>query len=251
MSVTDPAGTTAVVTGAARGFGRGSAAALVRAGARVLGVGRDAEALEKVRADLGDAFVPVRGDAADPDLAADLLERHAPRTIVLNAGATPVMQPLQEHTWDTFRAPWETDVRQAFHWVRAALRLPLPPGSTVVSLSSGAALRGSPLSGGYAGAKATVRFVSEYAAAESRRQQLGIRFTAVLPALSPTTELGARASAAYAALEGIEHEAFVRRMGPLLTPELAGAAVLALATGEEQGALSYRLSAAGLDPLPA
>jgi NAD(P)-dependent dehydrogenase (short-subunit alcohol dehydrogenase family) len=249
MSVTDPAGTTAVVTGAARGFGRGSAAALVRAGARVLGVGRDAEALEKVRADLGDAFVPVRGDAADPDLAADLLERHAPRTIVLNAGATPVMQPLQEHTWDTFRAPWETDVRQAFHWVRAALRLPLPPGSTVVSLSSGAALRGSPLSGGYAGAKATVRFVSEYAAAESRRQALGIRFLAVLPALSPTTDLGTEAAAAYAAYQGVGTDAFVRAMGPLLTPEGAGAAMVSLAAEEDRDAPAYTLSAAGLQPV--
>jgi hypothetical protein len=33
----------------------------------------------------------------------------------------------------------------------------------VLTISSGAALRGSPLSGGYAGAKATVRFISAYA----------------------------------------------------------------------------------------
>jgi len=251
MSVTDPAGTTAIVTGAAGGFGRGTAAALIRAGVRVLGVGRDLGALEKVRADLGESFVPVRSDAADPDLAADLLDRHAPRTVVLSAGATPAMRPLSEQTWDSFRAVWETDVRQAFHWVRGALRRPLPPGSTVVSFSSGAALRGSPLSGGYAGAKATVRFVSEYAAGESERRGLGIRFASVLPALSPTTDLGAEASAAYAAFEGIAPEAFIRRMGPLLTPELAGAAVLALVSGETEGAQSYTLSAAGLAPLPA
>jgi hypothetical protein len=35
---------------------------------------------------------------------------------------------------------------------REALLAPLAPGSTVISLSSGAALCGSPLSGGYAGA---------------------------------------------------------------------------------------------------
>lgn len=251
MSVTDPAGTTAIVTGAGRGFGLGTAAALTRAGFTVLGVGRDPGALEKARADLGESFVPVPGDAADPDLAAALLDRHTPHTVVLAAGARPAMRPLGEQTWDSFRAAWETDVKQSFHWVRHALRRPLPPGSTVVSFSSGAALRGSPLSGGYAGAKATVRFVSEYAAAESRRLQLGIRFTAVLPALSPTTDLGTEASAAYAAHEGIGLEAFVRRMGPLLTPELAGAAVLALACGQEAEALSYTLSAAGLEPLPA
>jgi hypothetical protein len=134
---------------------------------------------------------------------------------------------------------------------RAALLLPLPPGSTVVSLSSGAALRGSPLSGGYAGAKATVRFVSEYAAAESRRQARGIRFLAVLPALSPTTDLGTEAAAAYAAYQGVDTGAFVRAMGPLLTPEKAGAALVSLAAGGEGAGdtLAYTLSAGGLQPV--
>ncbi|NUS11877.1 MAG: SDR family oxidoreductase, partial [Streptomyces sp.] len=236
---------------ASRGFGRGTAAALTRAGVRVLGLGRDPDALEKVRADLGDSFVPVRGDATDPDLAADLLARHTPATVVLCAGAAPAMRPIQDHTWETFRAPWETDVQQVFHWVRAALRHPLPPGSTVLSFSSGAALRGSPLSGGYAGAKAAVRHVSEYAAGQSRRQELGIRFVAVLPSLTPTTDLGMEASAAYAAFEGIDTDAFVRRMGPLLTPEAVGAAMLELAAGDDPDALSYGLSARGLAPVPA
>jgi NAD(P)-dependent dehydrogenase (short-subunit alcohol dehydrogenase family) len=41
MPSTDIAGATAVVTGASRGFGRGIAAALSRAGAQVFGVARD------------------------------------------------------------------------------------------------------------------------------------------------------------------------------------------------------------------
>ncbi|WP_327286970.1 SDR family oxidoreductase [Streptomyces sp. NBC_01198] len=249
MSVKDPAGTTVVVTGAGRGFGRGTATAFVRAGARVVGLGRDADTLEKLHAELGDAFVPVPGDATDPARAEELLARYAPATVVLNAGAAPVMRPLQDHTWDTFAANWEVDVRQVFHWLRAALTQPLPPGSTVVSLSSGAALRGSPLSGGYAGAKATIRFVSEYAAAESRRLALGIRFRAVLPVLSPTTDLGAAAAAAYAAHQGVDEDAFVSAMGPLLTPEAVGAAMVSLAAGEDQDTLSYLLSAGGLQPV--
>ncbi|MFI0941692.1 SDR family oxidoreductase [Streptomyces sp. NPDC021020] len=249
MPVSELAGSTAVVTGAGRGFGRGVAAELIRAGARVLGLARDREALEKARADLGDAFVPVPGDATDPGLAADLLARHAPRTVVLAAGATPAMLPLQDHTWETFSAAWDTDVRHVFGWSRAALRQPLPPGSTVVAFSSGAALRGSPLSGGYAGAKAAVRFVAAYADGQSRRHGLGIRFTALLPSLAPTTDLGVGAAAAYAAYEGITTEAFVDRMGPLLTPQAAGAAVLELARGQRTDALAYGLSADGLTPL--
>jgi len=58
---------------------------------------------------------------------------------------------------------------------------PLAPGSIVITLSSGAALRGSPLSGGYAGAKAAIRWLTAYAAQESGREGLGIRFVSLLP----------------------------------------------------------------------
>ena len=39
----------------------------------------------------------------------------------------------------------------------------------MIALSSGAALHGSPLSGGYAGAKGTVRTITSYADLESQR----------------------------------------------------------------------------------
>src|SRR6266568_9317879 len=65
-----------------------------------------------------------------------------------------------------------------------------------------AAVNGSPLSGSYAGAKATIRFIASYAASESGRNALGIRFTSVLPQLTPETDLGAAGVAAYAARQG-------------------------------------------------
>jgi hypothetical protein len=71
-----------------------------------------------------------------------------------------------------------------------------------VAFSSGAAVNGSPLSGGYAAAKATIRFIASSAAAESGRNALGIRFTSVLPQLAPETALGAAAVAADAARQG-------------------------------------------------
>ncbi|MET0145906.1 MAG: hypothetical protein ABW328_14160 [Ilumatobacteraceae bacterium] len=46
------------------------------------------------------------------------------------------------------------------------------------------------MSGGYAGATATIRFISTYAGAESERHALGIRFVALLPKLTPATALG-------------------------------------------------------------
>lgn len=243
------AGTTAIVTGAGRGFGRAIAAALAAAGVRVVGVARTRSQLEEVHTQLGDAFTPVVADAADPATAERLIDEYRPRTLVLCAGATPPMLPLQEQTWETFSENWNTDVAQAFHWVRRTLLRPLEPGSSVIVMSSGAALNGSPLSGGYAGAKATVRFITSYAGIEAQRAGLGIGFTAVLPRLTPATALGAAAVAAYANRQGVDVDSFVQASGPALSAEQVGKSVLEIATGDTTGQDAYLLTSAGLSPL--
>jgi len=242
----------AIVTGASRGFGRGIAAALTKAGARVTGVARDGGQLAEVRAELGESFTPVTGDAADPALAGQLIDAYRPDLLVLNAGATPLLRPIQRHTWETFGRTWDVDVRHAFGWVREALLAPLAPGSTVITMSSGAALAGSPLSGGYAGAKAAIRFVSAYAADESQRAGLGIRFVSVLPQLTPATELGAAAVAAYAQRAGQDLASYTENMGPALTPEQVGKAIIGLieAPAPAEGPEAYLLTAGGLRPVP-
>jgi short-subunit dehydrogenase len=82
-------GATALVTGASRGFGRGIAIALSRAGARVVGIARDRGPLEELRAELSGSFTAVAADAADPNLAGRLIDVYRPAILVLNAGATP------------------------------------------------------------------------------------------------------------------------------------------------------------------
>jgi NAD(P)-dependent dehydrogenase (short-subunit alcohol dehydrogenase family) len=243
-------GTTAIVTGASCGFGRGIAAALTEAGARVVGVARDVSALDEVREQLGAAFTPVAADAADPVVAGQLIDAYQPRTLVLNAGAAPLARPVHRHTWQTFSRNWEVDVQHAFHWTREALLAPLEPGSTVIAISSGAALRGSPISGGYAGAKATIRFLTGYAAGESRREGLGIRFISVLPDLTPATQLGQGGIAAYAAREGLDVATFLASRGPALTPGQAGEEIVNLITGPGYDEGAYLLGAAGLSPAP-
>ena len=188
-------------------------------------------------------------DAADPVVAGQLIDAYRPGVLVLNAGARPLSRPLQQHTWQTFSRNWDVDVQHAFGWTREALLAPLAPGSTVIAFSSGAAINGSPLSGGYAGAKAAIRFLTAYAAAESDRNALGIRFAAVLPQLTPATELGAAAVAAYAARQRTDLSAFVEGMGPALTPEQVGKAIVAIVTDPGLSEVAYQLSAAGLSPL--
>src|SRR5260370_6364301 len=216
MPAQELSGTAALVTGASRGFGRGIAAALAGDGAEAVGVARARGPLEEVRTQLGSTFTPVVADAADPVVAGQLLDAFRPRTLVLNAGASPLSRPLHQHTWQTFSRNWDVDVQQVFHWAREAVLRPLEPGSVVIAFSSGAAVNGSPLSGGYAGAKATIRFIASYAAADSGRNALGIRFTSVLPQLTPETDLGAAGVAAYAARQGVDTPAFLDRVRPAL-----------------------------------
>lgn len=248
MSTYEISGSTALVTGASRGFGRAIAIALSDAGSTVVGVARDPRGLEELRSRLGETFVPVAADAADPNTAGELVDRYRPTTLVLNAGARPLARPIQHHTWQTFSRNWEVDAAQAFHWTREALLSPLDPGSTVIAMSSGAAVNGSPLSGGYAGAKAMVRFVTSYAATESERHGLGIRFVSVLPSLTPATDLGAAAVAAYARRQGVGTEAFLAGVGPTLTSEQVGKAVTELALAPGQASGTFLLSPAGLTP---
>lgn len=239
---------TAVVTGASRGFGRAIAAALVATGARVVGIAREEQHLRAVREELGEGFTPVAADATDEALAQDVIREHRPALLVLNAGAAPHMAPVHEQTWETFSRNWHADTRHVFAWTRAALLEPLAPGSVVVAMSSGAALGGSPLSGGYAGAKAAIRFIRGYAADESKRAGLDIRFVTLLPHLTPATGLGSAAVASYAARQGVDRDTFVERLQPLLTPDQVAKAVLELA-GDPDSAPEYQVNGAGLRPI--
>ncbi len=173
--MTELSGKTALVVGGSRGFGRGIADALLAAGAAVHVVARNPEPLAELERAGRGRIGTTAADAADPEVSLRLLDEVKPNIVILNAGASPQLEPIYRQTWESFSINWNSDVRIAFHWLRQILLTPLPPGSQVVAMSSGAALRGSPISGGYAGAKATIRFIAQYAAEESRRAKLGIR----------------------------------------------------------------------------
>jgi NAD(P)-dependent dehydrogenase (short-subunit alcohol dehydrogenase family) len=236
---------TAVVTGASRGFGRAIAAALVAAGADVIGVARDAQQLQAVRSELGSNFEPVVADAVDETLAENIIRDHQPGLLVLNAGIAPHLAPVHEQTWETFSRNWHADTRHVFAWTRAALREPLAPGGVVVSMSSGAVLGGSPLSGGYASAKAAIRYIRGYAADESERAELGLRFVTLLPQLTPAAGVGSVGVAGYAARQGVDVPTFVDRLQPVLTPNQVAKAVVEI-VADPGSAAEYQVSGAGL-----
>jgi NAD(P)-dependent dehydrogenase (short-subunit alcohol dehydrogenase family) len=249
--MTDLTGKTALVVGASKGLGRGIALAFAQAGAAVVAVAREPTAL----AELAAAEPGVRGEAADAareETASELTSRYRPDVLVLAAGAVPAGLPLHQLSWETFSLHWEADVKIAFGWLKAALLTPLRPGSRVIVISSGAAVFGSPASGGYAGAKATQRFIAAYAAEESRRAGLGISVTAVLPAMTPAGGVGQAGIRAYAARAGQTEDEFRAAMGDPLTARTAGSALVDLVL-RDPGSLApgYLLTPGGLRELPA
>jgi NAD(P)-dependent dehydrogenase (short-subunit alcohol dehydrogenase family) len=206
----------ALVIGAGSGVGKATASALSAAGARVLAAGRER-------------------DATDPAQVAALLDEADPDLVVVAAGARPLMASIDEHSWETFSAAWNVDVKIAFEVGRAALARPLRPGATVVIVSSGAGLDGSPRSGGYAGAKRMQMFLAGYLQRAADARELGIRFVALAPRqLLAGTAIGEAAAAAYGAETGESAEAYMKRRFPVpLDPAGVASAILAVASGEQ------------------
>ena len=216
-----------VVTGGSRGLGLGLVEALVARGARVTVVARGADALDSVHAQLGVATICA--DVTDESAAHRILGEVRPDVLVLNAGAKPRMGRLDQLSWADFSATWETDVKAGLHWLQAALNLPLERGSRVLVGASGAAQNGSPLSGGYAGAKRMLWLMAKYANDVSQQKDLGICFQVIVPQqMVGNTGVGDTGANAYARAMGLEPADFLARFGVPMPPRAFGERVVAV-----------------------
>jgi NAD(P)-dependent dehydrogenase (short-subunit alcohol dehydrogenase family) len=168
------AGHRVIVTGAAKGVGRGITAALLERGAAVLLVDRDPVVTE-VAAELAAA-----GGNAAP-LVADLCERSSYQHIVdeavrvlggldaliNNAIATNEPKPLPDITLDDFDLVFDTGPRATLFLMQAAYPvLKAGGGGSIVNFGSGSGTGGQKMFGAYAGAKEAIRGISKVAALE-------------------------------------------------------------------------------------
>jgi NAD(P)-dependent dehydrogenase (short-subunit alcohol dehydrogenase family) len=242
----------AVVIGASSGVGLATVKRLVSEGASVIAVARGRDGLDAVAKELDDAVRTVQADATDAMTAERLLREYKPHLVVLAAGVRPQMGTLDEFSWDTFSIPWHTDTQAAFHLLKAALTIPLGAGSSVAIVSSGAAVAGSPLSGGYAGAKRMQWFMAEYAQEVSDAKKLGIRFFAVLPRqLIEGTEIGTTAAANYGAAQGLSASQFFKRRWRVpLDADKVGAAIIGCLRGDlADGVTAIGVTGESVEPL--
>jgi NAD(P)-dependent dehydrogenase (short-subunit alcohol dehydrogenase family) len=245
-------GMQAVVIGGTGGIGRATVEALVAQNARIRVVSRSADKLEKLKRDLTGNIETLQGDVTDSAVVARSLEGITPDLLVLSAGHPPVHGSVTEHTWETFSTNWNNDVKSTFLFGQEVIRRPLRPGSTVVILSSGAAMApgGGPLSGGYSGAKWTEKLLARYLQGISDQRNLGIRFVALVPMQTIVgTEIGDTSSKMYAEKAGISFEKFMERFGEPLTPQMIADGILTLALGEGPTGAAIAISGSGLEAM--
>ena len=191
MSVLD--GRIAVITGAGGGIGRATTLELVRSGASVVLVDRDAEAVEVTAKEAGDLGGQVLTHVADVSSSADVagyVQAAVDRfgridAFFNNAGIEGPVAPLAEFPEDGFDRVIAVNLKGVFLGLRHVLPVMIGQGSgAVVNTSSMAAELGLPGTAAYNATKAGVLALTRTAATELAPQ--GIRVNAVLPGVVET-----------------------------------------------------------------
>jgi 3-oxoacyl-[acyl-carrier protein] reductase len=230
MALFDLSGKTALVTGATGGIGRDIAKALHTQGATVVLSGTRAEALETLRAELGERARVAPCNLADT-AAVEALPKAAEAAagapidiLVNNAGITRdnLFLRMKDEEWDQVIA---VNLTAAFRLSRAVLRNMMKKRwGRIVSITSVVGVTGNPGQGNYAAAKAGIIGMSKSLAAEVASRNITVNCVAPGFIVSPMTD----------ALTGDQKSALLGRIpaGRMGTPNEIGAAVVYLASEE-------------------
>ncbi|WP_205695861.1 3-oxoacyl-ACP reductase FabG [Conexibacter sp. SYSU D00693] len=223
-----PQGAVALVTGASRGIGAAVATALADDGWAVgVGFKADEDGARRTAAairDAGGSAHVVRGDVAEPDAAARLLDEVQQELgpvlcLVNNAGVRDDGLALQltDEAWDRVL---ETNLTSAFRLTRAALRgMVRARYGRIVNVASIVGLRANAGQANYAAAKAGLVAMTQTVAHEVARR--GVTVNAVAPGFI-ATDMTADLPAG-----GLADHIPAKRVG---TPEDVAAAVRFLAS---------------------
>ncbi|GAA3809765.1 SDR family oxidoreductase [Streptomyces coacervatus] len=200
-SHTEAVDSTAVVTGAASGMGKAVAERFLTEGWTVLGVDRDAEALDKAAAELGAAFHPVPVDITDRAAVSTALGSPVGLRAVVNAAGIYPPTLLADYDEQTYRRIFDVNVLGSLNvTAEAAPALRASGGGTVVNFASIDAFAVSPGQLLYSASKAAVVCLTRSLAQELGRD--GIAVNAIAPGWvdTPGTRAGGRMQQAVAAV---------------------------------------------------
>jgi NAD(P)-dependent dehydrogenase (short-subunit alcohol dehydrogenase family) len=219
----------AVVTGASRGIGRAITSDLAASGHRVIGLGRDQEALHALLVDVeGDVRV-MRCDVGDETDVADVFARIGQVDILVNNAGIAGSNPVHRISMSEWEEMMRVNATGPFLCTRAAIGGMRARGwGRIVTVASVAGLAGAPYIGAYAASKHAAIGLMRVVAAEVRAT--GVTANAVCPSYVRTsmTDRTVTAIAARAGGSAEEGEAALvdtMVLGRLVQPEEVAAAV--------------------------
>jgi NAD(P)-dependent dehydrogenase (short-subunit alcohol dehydrogenase family) len=135
MGMGDASGSRAVVTGAARGIGQAVARRLLREGASVFAVDRDAEGLRTIEAEGAETLV---ADVSDPGGRDAIVAAAGDTRYLVNAAGILFVKPIWEVTLEDWRRIQSVNVEGTF-FLCQAFGQRMPSGGAIVNLSSSSA----------------------------------------------------------------------------------------------------------------
>lgn len=177
----------AIVTGASSGLGAHAAVGLAAAGADLVLVARRADRLEETRAQVeaaGRRCVVVVGDVAEPSTAGRAteaaLEAFDRLDVLVNNAGIGTAVPATRETPEQFRQVIEINLEGSY-WMAQACGRVMPPGSSIINISSVLALTTGGLpQAAYASSKAAIIGLTRDLAVQWTGRK-GIRVNAIAP----------------------------------------------------------------------
>ena len=179
----------AIITGASSGIGWGTTVKLHGMGMAVLGIGRDADKLARLEADIGDPArvatlaIDITRDEAPKRIVELAVERWGRIDFLINNAGVGSPKPLHETDDEMLDYFLDLMLRAPFRLARDVLPH-MQPGSAIINISSTFAVIGGRRGGAYSAAKGGLTALTTHIACQYGAQ--GIRCNAVAPGVTVT-----------------------------------------------------------------